>query len=111
MKKLIILSILGLSAVASAQTNTNTLSSNTYTNGMSVRLPVSDLQCDQLVFIQRASGMTNWPIAQVATNYLRLDMAPAGQAILSQRRARILQKVNTASDAQLRQIEAVLTTP
>lgn len=113
MKKFILSALLLClgTALVLAQTNTNSLPANTYTNGISVRVPVSDLQYDQLQFIQRASGMTNRPVAQVATNYMRLNMNPAGQAILSQRRNRILQKVNSASDAQLRQIETVLSNP
>jgi hypothetical protein len=113
MKKIIISISLGLLAArALAQTSTNSPPpANSFTNGISIRLPVSDLQCDQLLFIQRSTGMTNRPIAQVATNYLRLDLNPAGQAILSQRRSRILQKVSAASDAQLRQVESVFTSP
>jgi hypothetical protein len=113
MKKIIVSITLGLlAALASAQISTNSVPpANSFTNGISIRFPVSDLQYDQLLFIQRSTGMTNRPLAQVATNYLRLDLNPAGQTILSQRRSRILQKVSAASDAQLRQVEAVLTNP
>ena len=83
MKKLLI-HILAIAAVAVlAQESTNTPPvdlSQTYTNGISIRLPLTDDVYLKLIALKRITGNTNTCLS-VATNNLQLQMTPAASAV------------------------------
>ena len=123
MKKFIahlsLLSLLSLAVVAQESTNEPPVvvpppapiwPHQTYTNGISIRLPLTDDVYLKLVALRRITGNTN-TFLSVATNNLALQMTPAASAVWeSECRSAALRIIALPGDAgnKLARIKTIL---